>query len=273
MKIKEFIYQTGMRSLRLFWRKRGGRRIRVFGEKFVVTSDTIFPTYRKFPLPRNQDGTDIVRYCDYVQIHALVRCLAKITSTSTIVEVGAHHGAYAVLLGKIAKKVKGRVIAIEPNPEAFKVLSKNIVVNGLKETVTCVQAAVMNSHGVRNLSLRGEESQIALTNTTGAYSVQVTTLTDLLKAHEVERVHLLMIDVEGAELSVLQSFPWGSVGLEHIYCELHPYAWRHFGHNGEDVREFLVKHNYRCLDMHFEEHISFGSDDYIGPCLLLPRKS
>jgi FkbM family methyltransferase len=206
-------------------------------------------------------------------MHALVRSLSKITSTSTIVEVGAHHGAYAVLLGRIAKKVKGRVIAIEPNPEAFKVLLKNIAMNGLEETVTCVQAAVMNNHGVQNLTLKGGESQIALIHTTGTYPVQVTTLTDLLSAYGVKRVHLLMIDVEGAELRVLQGFPWDTVGLEHIYCELHPYAWKHFGYNGEDVHEFLIKHNYRCLDMYFEEHILFDSDAYIGPCLLLPQKT
>jgi len=273
MSIKSVVYKCSVLLVRQAWRLMGSRRLKVFGQSIKVTSDTVFPTYRRFRLPKNECGTDIVRYCDYVQMHALVRSLSKITSTSTIVEVGAHHGAYAVLLGRIAKKVKGRVIAIEPNPEAFKVLLKNIAMNGLEETVTCVQAAVMNNHGVQNLTLKGGESQIALIHTTGTYPVQVTTLTDLLSAYGVKRVHLLMIDVEGAELRVLQGFPWDTVGLEHIYCELHPYAWKHFGYNGEDVHEFLIKHNYRCLDMYFEEHILFGSDAYIGPCLLLPQKT
>jgi FkbM family methyltransferase len=273
MNIKSAVYKSSMLIMRQVWRLVGGRRLQVFGQSVKVTSDTVFPTYRKFPLPKKQYGAEIVRYCDYVQMHALVCCLSKITSPCTIVEVGAHHGAYTVLLGRIAKKVKGRVIAIEPNPEAFKVLLRNITMNDLEETVTCVQTAVMNSHGVLNLSLKGRESHIRLINTIGTYPVQVTKLSDLLNAYGVKHVHLLKIDVEGAELRVLQGFPWDAVDLDHIYCELHPYAWKHFGYSGEDVYEFLKRRNYRCLDMYFEEHMLFNSDAYIGPCLLLSPKT
>jgi hypothetical protein len=80
-----------------------------------------------------------------------------------------------------------------------------------------------------------------------------------------------MIDIEGAELAALRSFPWNSMSCPKIFCEMHPYAWKDLGYTARDFIQFFQEHAMRCLDVYLEEHVSFSEKDYIGPCLLLQR--
>jgi hypothetical protein len=84
--------------------------------------------------------------------------------------------------------------------------------------------------------------------------VDMTTLRDLLSKHGVECLDLLLIDVEGAELRVLQGFPWEIVSVARIFCELHPYAWRDFGYCSRQVKAFLTEHGLACTDIFFQEY-------------------
>jgi FkbM family methyltransferase len=268
IKLKSIIYKTGIRSLQMFWRISGGRNINAFGEKYHVTADTILPNYRKFKLPKKGCKSEIVRYADYVQLHSIVNYISQLEDQPTIVDIGAHHGAYAVILGKIVQKMGGRVIAVEPNPKSFDVLKENVLLNKLENTVICEQIAIADKTGLMNIDLAGSESKLTHEQTDRCCTVEVTTMDLLLKNHGIKYVDLLMIDVEGAELPVLRGFPWQTVKVNKIFCELHPYAWKDFGYTGEDLRNFLIEHNYRCFDMYFQEHEVFDSDAYIGPTFL-----
>src|SRR5512141_1104245 len=110
--IKKVIYSAAMGGMRFLWRLRGFRKVRAFGEGFCLTAGTIFPTSWRMRLPREGYASDIVRYADNVQFHAVVRLVSESPAPPVILEVGAHHGAYAVVLGKIARKAGGRVIAV-----------------------------------------------------------------------------------------------------------------------------------------------------------------
>ena len=263
------IYKTGINSLRIFWRIKGNRTIRAFNEEFHVMADTIFPNYRKFRLPKGGCLSKIVRYTDYVQLHSVVNYVSQLKNQPTIVDVGAHHGAYAVILGKIVQKMGGRVIAVEPNPQSFDVLKQNIRLNGLVDTVICEKVAIADKAGHMNIELISSESKLTANQTNNSYIVEVITLEQLFKKHEIDYVDLLIIDVEGAELLVLRGFPWQSVGVGKLFCELHPYAWEDFNYSGNDIQDFLSEHQYSCFDMYFKEHGIFNTKDYIGPTLFV----
>lgn len=274
MRLKRVCYQAAIGLARAWWRVRGGRHLTVFGLKFVVAPETVFPHYRRFPLPKRRCESEIVRYVDYVQLHSVMMYLEELRAPPTIVEVGAHHGAYAVLLGKKAKELGGKVVAVEPNPQACAVLKRNISLNGLDSTVACEEVAIMDQPGQRSLVMGGEESHITLEPRVGGHRVAAVTLEELLSRRSIRRLDLLLIDVEGAELLVLRGFPWGSVGIGKIYCELHPYAWERFGYGASDFERFLVDHQLRSYDMYLREHSRFEGGAYIGPTLLAatPRR-
>jgi methyltransferase, FkbM family len=268
--IKAVMYRVGMMLLRFLWCANGGRRITVFGEDFRLVPETVFPHYRKFELPKGESLSEIVRYADYVQFHAVVNYIEQLNVQPIIVDIGAHHGAYAVVLGKIVERWGGRILAVEPNPESYRVLSRNIQLNGLENTVVCKNIAVSDKNGTMYISESGSESRITQEKPERGYTVDVITMESLLKNNETNHVHVLIIDVEGAELSVLRSFPWKTVKADKIFCELHPYAWKDFGYTGADVNYFLAEQGYRCFDMYFKEHTTFDGDAYIGPTLFVP---
>ncbi len=268
MKLKALLYRSYHKIMKLYWGTRGGRRIEAFGDQFLFSADTLFPSYRKLRLPKGRYASDIVRYCDFVQMHSVCKYVSGLTDKPCIIDVGAYQGVYAVILGKVVQAKGGLLLAVEPNPEFFKVLEENVRLNGLENAVVCEQVALLDRPGYSNIVLRGSQSHIS-THQSGS-RVKVTTLEEMLDRYALTSVDLLLIDVEGAELPVIQGFPWKYGRPGKIFCELHPYAWKQFGYSGEDLKQFLEEHQYRCFDMYLHEHTTFGGKSYIGPTVFIP---
>lgn len=272
-KAKRIIYVSFMFVLKMLWQLKGKRSINAFGEQYFVTYDTIFPTYRKFPLPKGHCLSEIVRFTDFVQLHSICNLLLNRTKPF-IIEVGAHHGAYAVILGKIAKKTGGKVIAIEPNPISFKKLNENISLNNLNNVVATENVAISNACGKQSLVLDNSQSRLSNTQIIqGHKSCDVATVTIeyLLQKYSITNVDLLIIDIEGAELLALQSFAWASCKIENVYCELHPYAWHDYGYNAQDFVTFVKQNKIRVFDMYLHEYTTFDKLSYIGPTIFIKK--
>jgi FkbM family methyltransferase len=270
-KVKTYIYRFVQTLLRYAWRARGGRRITAFGAEIKIAPETEFPTYRRLRLPRGGAKSEIVRYGDFVQMHSALAYLDSLGRAVTVVDVGAHHGAYAVLLGKTVQKMGGRVIAVEPNPLCFDVLKQNVRHNSLADVVFCERCAVLDKPGMVNISLAGGESRVSGAASSDAVAVEAVTLRMLILKYQIAAIDLLIVDVEGAELPVLRGFPWGELEIGKIFCELHPYAWAGFGYSGQDMGTFLQDHDLRCIDMYLMEYTSFSDSGYIGPAVLVPQ--
>ena len=130
----------------------------------------------------------------------------------TVVDVGAHIGLYTLIA---AKKVgpSGKVIAIEPDPENFKILKKNILLN-LLMNVEALQCAVYSTKEKVKLFLPEIEGgrtifntvmqDRARTSTENFIEVEANTLDDILESINITEVNWIKIDVEGAELEVLK---------------------------------------------------------------------
>jgi FkbM family methyltransferase len=274
-KIKYFLYHYLFRKLqRLLWKFVKAKKVTAFGESLVLTPDTIFPHYRKFPLPKESYLSDIVRFTDYVQLHAIC-CLLDQKIEPTIMEIGASTGAYAMLLGKIAEKKHGKVIAIEPDPDSFRQLRLNIELNKLEKTVTAEQIAISDKLGKQLLELGRSESH--LTDISGSLNkktceVSVKTLEKLIQEYSLEKIDLLLIDVEGAELLVLRGVPWERISIDSIFCELHPYAWKNYGYSKADMIAFLEERHYRAIDMYLQEYSLSSKDRHIGPTIFIKSR-
>jgi FkbM family methyltransferase len=137
------------------------------------------------------------------------RVLSKLLAPGmTFVDVGAHVGLLT-LAGARAVGPSGKVLAIEPVPLAFELLSRTVAINGLLHRVEVRRQAA----GARRehckffvRSVLGHSSLIrgdALAEaSTVEIEVEVAPLDDLVQRRE--RVDLVKIDVEGAELAVLE---------------------------------------------------------------------
>ena len=124
----------------------------------------------------------------------------------TIVDVGANFGLYAVEAGRLTKE--GKVVAIEAVPEIHVLLTQNVMVNGLEDTITTIEAAVAEVAGRQTFHVASEGSFSGLTNTSRSelsHDVEVKVISlDGLDQIAGQAVDLLKIDVEGSEWQVLR---------------------------------------------------------------------
>ncbi len=128
-----------------------------------------------------------------------------------VVDVGAHIGRYALSAARNASKV----VAVEPDPSNFRLLERNVSLNGLSNVVL-IPKALSSVAGTRSLALAGKEntgtSRVLsgesaarrAAASSGVVSVETETLDQLVDAIGLGRIDWLKIDVEGHEIAVLQ---------------------------------------------------------------------
>jgi FkbM family methyltransferase len=129
----------------------------------------------------------------------------------TVIDVGAHIGLYTLIAAKRVGS-SGKVIAIEPDPDNFKILKKNILLNQLSN-VEALECAVYSTKEKLKLFLPELERGRTIFNTVmqdragisnNFLEVEANTLDNILNENNIQRVNWIKIDVEGAELEVLK---------------------------------------------------------------------
>jgi FkbM family methyltransferase len=131
-----------------------------------------------------------------------------------IVNVGAHIGDVALPLSRTGK----RIIAIEPNPETFARLQRNVSQNNLGQEIICCQLAISDMVGEARLVIDPQTANCELMNESGetghgpvesrgVLQVETTRLDDLLKSLGIapDQVALVWSDTQGLESLVIES--------------------------------------------------------------------
>ena len=121
----------------------------------------------------------------------------------TVVDVGAAFGFYTILASRCVGS-SGKVISMEPQPDIFDLLKKNILLNNIKN-VAALNHALYSSKTI--LKLYNSYSVIperAKENTRAYLEIEADTMDNALSTLGVEKVNWIKIDVEGAELEVLK---------------------------------------------------------------------
>jgi FkbM family methyltransferase len=113
-------------------------------------------------------------------------------------DVGANVGAFSVLAGGVAG---ARVKAFEPSHDTFKMLERNLLLNGLKDRAKAINAAVGKSNGeIFFSSGLGTENHVAVESiANNSPKVRMTTLDGEFAEGPPD---LMKVDVEGFECEV-----------------------------------------------------------------------
>jgi len=126
----------------------------------------------------------------------------------TMVDLGAHVG-YLSLVAARCVGPSGRVYAFEPQPETHDLLLKNIEANGYGNVIRPVRTAVSNTTGsVALFKAEKDCMEASFYPTPGAslhkVVVEMTTLDAFFAAEGWPTVHLVKMDIEGAEKVALE---------------------------------------------------------------------
>jgi len=135
--------------------------------------------------------------------------LITLNSSSTVVDIGANVGIFALLMA--SKGIKN-IYAVEPSPANIKLLKKNFQKNGFEVPTIC-KAAISDKSGKRNLYLEKYNAHNFLTNSKiilpdhRHIKVPTLTLASFLKKYKLTKVDLLKLDCEGSEGAIFKSTP------------------------------------------------------------------
>ena len=148
--------------------------------------------------------------------------LERILSESDIVvEAGARIGGSTLLMSKLVGE-KGMVYVFEPNPYAFRVLKHH---TRMSSNIQIHNLALGDAHTKRYLSIEvpfGRSSGASLfSKTKYKVPVVVTTIEEATKRFHIPAIDVLVIDAEGAELSILRGASDSLKGLKFAYIECH----------------------------------------------------
>jgi FkbM family methyltransferase len=177
---------------------------------------------------------------------------ALIERGHTVVDAGANIGLWC-LGAALRTGPGGSVHAFEPVPENFDELMSNVGLNRLpqvrpvrcglsdRKEVTTLYAATNGNSGMASLGRRpGVEREV---------SVELTTLDEYCEAEKITRVDFLKLDVEGAELPVLQGGRGMLKQAPMILFEVTEQTARVFGRSTVDVKAYLSEMGFQVFRM------------------------
>jgi|SRR5215471_1060632 len=121
----------------------------------------------------------------------------------TVIDVGAHQGRYAIQFSRHVGEA-GLVVAVEPEPRNLELLSRNVELNGIRN-VRAIRAACWSCRESLQF-LRGDTLDVSRISKSPERNGDLVglPLDDLVEELALRRVDQVKIDVEGAELEVLE---------------------------------------------------------------------
>jgi FkbM family methyltransferase len=169
----------------------------------------------------------------------------------TFVDVGANVGAYTLMIANNYKTKRVKVIAIEPHPENYAALCRNIVLNSFRNVKT-INKAASDHKGFNSLyershdGIRVDSELYSLCN--GAVLDQCNVIHPKGKALQLEcdtldnmlvneRADVIKMDVEGAEVLALKGAANVLSKVRKIIVEVH-------GDNLRFVERILREHDF-----------------------------
>lgn len=189
----------------------------------------------------------------------------QIKPGDTVLDIGANLGYYTLIAADLVSD-GGRVLAIEPNPQVFALLSNSVSVNGYVGRVTGRNYAlglsdaghtrpfwVPHNEPKNGRFISPEENLAVLKDCGTVFDVNLGSLND----ENLDRVDFIKIDVEGAEIEILQQIrPIIEKFSPKIICEVN-FAR---GYTYSDVCEALLQPGpLRYLD--FDAQVKVMTED------------
>jgi FkbM family methyltransferase len=157
-----------------------------------------------------------------------------------VVDIGAAFGFYTMLSSKRVG-LKGKVVAIEAQPDSFEILKQNIKLNGLTNVITLSYAVYSRKSRLKLYSGYSIMQEREKKDLQKYIEINADTLDYLLQLQDIDEVNWIKIDVEGAELEVLK-------GAHNILS------------NSNDIRILIEIHSQENYKLVIEFLASYGFD-------------
>jgi len=171
--------------------------------------------------------------------------LGALQPGDVFLDVGANIGYFPVIAASRVGR-HGKILAFEPDPDNYRLLSRNLELNDCREVVTAFEAGLADENAAGQLFLSednaGDHQIFATHGARRSLPVALYNGSDFLR-ERLHRLDLVKVDVQGAEYAVmagllplLRELP----SLPRIILELTPLSLRQAGSSGRALLELLA---------------------------------
>jgi len=169
-----------------------------------------------------------------------------ISAGDTVVDIGAHIGAFAVRAARFAHP--GKVYSYEASGKNYALLSENSQLNGI-ENLYIENSAISDRRGQMFLYVPAGNSILgSLLQTTSSFkeTVQAITLADIIVEHALTQIDFFKMDVEGAEFDILLNCSAETFAkIQRMVLEYHEFEGDNRTHL--DLVNLLVSHGFKVV--------------------------
>lgn len=189
-----------------------------------------------------------------------LRFLHKFLSPGMVVfDIGAYHGIYSVIAGKKVSPT-GQVYTFEPTPSHYHRIKHHLWLNKV-ENVVVEQLALSNSDGTTEfhipvngvMTVGSLKPSLFSRGKLQAITVETNRLDTYLEKRSIEKIDLIKVDVEGAEMLLLEG---ASLTLKKfqplLILEAIDLACEPWGYKGADLLS-KVKREYDYVLYEFDQ--------------------
>lgn len=202
-----------------------------------------------------QNELEVLMYFD-IFAKPLSKLMEHVLATGDVfVDCGANVGYMSFFAAPLVTN-KGKVVAIEANPYCVERIIESKEMGG-GGNIEIIGRAVGQRTGKMNFNITddpmystfSDADRLAWTSIKKSIDVEVETLDKMMAniLSESEKIRLLKLDVEGAELLAML----GAENLlrdgriDYVYVEIHPAQLKLMGGEVDDFHSLMKKHNYR----------------------------
>ncbi len=177
----------------------------------------------------------------------------------TVMDVGANIGVYSVLAAQRVGPT-GAVHSFEPTSQSAQQLRRNLELNGLT-WVKVNEVAASDRSSRASLYMYDQNAMNSLTaqmwvgRPTSIVDVDTVSLDDYVLQNAIERVDLIKLDVEGAELRVVNGARklFASEPGPVVVCEFADCTAQAFGYKASALRDYLGTFGYEFYRWNLRE--------------------
>ena len=147
---------------------------------------------------------DIIDICllDEPKTAKLIYRFCKHMREGIFFDLGAHIGAYTIVVGKLGFKV----VSVEPSNASFNFLHHNMLVNNLETMIDLKKNAIWDHNGYVTLIPRGRSAMSSVKNFEEGVDEKIKSITLDILFSDYDHINLVKMDIEGSELTALRPF-------------------------------------------------------------------
>ena len=214
--------------------------------------------------------SDVIRKGDLFdwQVMTLLKLLTNLGDT--FLDIGANIGWFSVIGSRLVSE-RGAVIAVEPDPDNYRLLQLNVLGNRCTN-VTSLAVAAGASSGVASLSRspdnQGDHRLEISTDRSDIVPVPVRRLDDFIGPGDGFRpINVIKIDTQGSETAVIKglSATLADSPLARIVLEYWPYGLERCGSSARELIDVLERESFLLWRIQPDASLrSMSSDDLLA---------